>query len=59
MANTFPTLLAPANSSIIPNPSSFVWENYVDLNHDVMPYLQIPVGSLTQDRLNTLSLTVD
>ena len=28
-----------------------VWQNYLDLNNDVKPYLQIPVGSVASDTL--------
>ena len=31
MPNTFPNLIPPANAGIIPNPSSFIWVDYVDL----------------------------
>lgn len=57
--NLFPNLIPPANAGVIPNPSSFIWSNYVDLNHDVLPWLQIPAGQLTQDQLNSLSLVID
>lgn len=59
MPNTFPNLIPPANSSLIPNPSSFVWENYIDINHDVLPYIQAAVGTLNNERLNILGLVVD
>lgn len=59
MPNTFPNLIAPANSSEIVNPATIIWENYCDIAHDVLPYLQIPSGTLSSDRLNTLSLVVD
>lgn len=56
---TFPNPTPPANASDISNPATIVWSNYLDMTHDVLPYLQIPAGQLSTLRLNALQLTVD
>lgn len=56
---TFPTSIAPYNAGDISNPASIIWGNYLDLNHDVTPYLQIPDGALTTERSYTLQLVCD
>lgn len=47
-----------ATASDIANPATIIWNNFIDLQHDVFPYLQIPDdGSFT--RGSVLQLVVD
>lgn len=45
------TMPITTTASDIANPASIAWQNYVDLEHDVLPYLQYPAG---YDNDNTL-----
>ena len=57
MANSFPTLTPPANAGQISNPSSIIWNNYLDLQHDVLPYLQ--AQTMSADRQVLVQLVTD
>lgn len=50
-------LTPPLNASNIANPASIIWGNYVDLTHDVKPYLQIPSDDTTRD--TTIQMVID